>query len=134
MFVVASNSTLFIAFRRSLSVIVLMSSVLLLDASSNIAIPTVLISSKCDNPRKAWQINQHMVEGICKTVDGVESFQISVNSPETHKRCVSVILRKIMSERAGEPERSPSLWILTKSLEIFTKVPHDKCPMSAFLK
>lgn len=99
----------------------LISSVLMLDACSNIAIPTVLISSKCDNPRKAWQIDQRMIEGLCNTMDGVESFQTSANSPETHKRCVSVILRKIMSERAGEPEISPSLWILTKSLQEFFK-------------
>lgn len=94
----------------------LISSMLLLDACYNIPIPTVLISSKCDNPRKAWQINPRMIEGICTTMDGVESFQTSANSPETHKRCVSVILRKIMSERAGEPEISLSLWTLTKFL------------------
>lgn len=95
----------------------LISSVLWLDACSNIGIPTVLISTKCDSPRKAWQIDQRVIEGICNTMDGVESFQTSAISPETHKRCVSVILRKVMSERAGEPEISLSLWNFLNSLQ-----------------
>lgn len=100
----------------------LISSVLWLDACSNIGIPTVLISTKCDNPRKAWQIDQRVVEEICNTMDGVESFQTSANSPETHKRCVSVILRKIMSERAGKSEISLSLWNFMNSLQTLHEI------------
>ena len=77
-------------------------SILISDACSIAAIPTVLVASKCDNPRKTWQIDQRMIEGICSTADGVESFQTSATSPETHKRCVSVILRNIISGKAGE--------------------------------
>lgn len=72
------------------------------DSLSNAAIPTILISSKCDNNRKAWQIDQRMIERTCSTIGGIESFQTSASSPETHKRCVSIVLRKVLSARDGK--------------------------------
>lgn len=83
------------------------------DSLSNAAIPTILVSSKCDNNRKAWQIDQRMIERTCSTIGGIESFQTSSSSPETQKRCVSIVLRKVLSARDGE---SSILSYISKSL------------------
>ena len=60
--------------------------------------PTVLVSAKCDNALTSWEVDQEKVESFCNTLD-LESFQTSISAPETHKRCISVILRNIMLER-----------------------------------
>ena len=64
--------------------------------------PTVLVSSKCDNPPSSWEVDACRMEGFCDGLEGVESFQTSATAPETHKRCVSIILRIITSERSGK--------------------------------
>lgn len=87
-----------------------------LDSLSNAAIPTILVSSKCDNNRKAWQIDQRMIERTCSTIGGIESFQTSASSPETHKRCISIVLRKVLSARDGE---SLFLYYTSKSLHYY---------------
>lgn len=84
------------------------------DSLSNAAIPTILVSSKCDNNRKAWQIDQREIESTCSTIGGIASFQTSASSPETHKRCVSVVLRKVLSAREG---KSWNIYHTSKSLE-----------------
>lgn len=43
-----------------------------------------------------------MIERICSTFGGIESFPTSASSPETHKRCVSIVLRKVLSARDGK--------------------------------
>ncbi|KAL8797233.1 MAG: hypothetical protein Q9195_000700 [Heterodermia aff. obscurata] len=73
-----------------------------LSAFSKAALPTVLVSSKCDNPPNSWEVDAGKVEGFCTQLDGVESFQTSATAPETHKRCVSVILRNIIAESPGK--------------------------------
>ena len=45
-------------------------------------------------------------------MDGVESFQTSSAAPETHKRCLSVILRNILLDRAGRSTADP--WHLSE--------------------
>lgn len=72
---------------------------LLLEALSKVAVPTVLVSAKCDNPFKSWEVDQDTVEDFCISLHGVETFQTSASAPETHKRCISVILRNIMLQR-----------------------------------
>ena len=72
-----------------------------IEALSRNAVPTVLVSAKCDNPSKSWEVNQNEVEDFCSTLHGLETFQTSVSTPETHKRCISVILRNIMIDRQG---------------------------------
>lgn len=78
--------------------------------------PTVLVSSKCDNPSDSWKVDARKVEGFCNRLEGVESFQTSATAPETHKRCVSVILRNISVAKSGKrwyhhpiPDCSPIL-------------------------
>ena len=64
--------------------------------------PTVLVSSKRDNSSALGEADASKIEGICKRLDGIESFQTSATAPETHKRCVSVILRNITAKKQGE--------------------------------
>ena len=75
----------------------------------NEAVPTVLVSAKCDSPFNMWEVDQEKVEDFCNTLD-VESFQTSITAPETHKRCISVILRNIMMERRREFPICPGSW------------------------
>lgn len=70
----------------------------LLEALSKDALPTVLVSAKCDNPFKLWEVDLEKVESFCNSVK-IEVFKTSASAPETHKRCISVILRNIMVER-----------------------------------
>ena len=65
------------------------------------AVPTVVVSSKCDYPSKSWEVDQSVVEDFCSSLHGLEIFQTSAIKPETQKRCISVILRNIMLERRG---------------------------------
>lgn len=73
-----------------------------LEALSKDGIPAVLVSAKSDSPRGTWEVNHDMVEELCSTVIGIESFPVSLSAPETHKRCISIILRNIMVKRRGE--------------------------------
>lgn len=78
-----------------------------LEALTQEAVPTVLVSTKCDTPLESWEVDQDKVEEFCSTLQGLETFQTSATAPETHKRCISVILRNIMLERRGR-SRSPA--------------------------
>ena len=73
------------------------------DRLSDAAIPTILVSNKCDNPPSYWKVGRERVEVVCNTYEGTESFQTSATAPETHKRCISVILRNIALKRSGKP-------------------------------
>lgn len=73
-----------------------------LEALSKDGVPTVLVSAKSDSPRKSWEVNHDSLEELCNTVTGIESFPVSVSAPDTHKRCISIILRNIMAKRRGE--------------------------------
>lgn len=73
-----------------------------LEALSKDGIPTVLVSAKSDSPRGSWEVDRDMVEELCGTVTGIESYPVSLSAPETHKRCISIILRYIMVKKRGE--------------------------------
>lgn len=64
--------------------------------------PWVLVSNKCDNPPNVRQINPQAFEQICNALGDTESFQTSVNASETHKRCISAILRGFMPDPSGK--------------------------------
>ncbi len=74
----------------------------LLDALSKDRIPTIVVASNCDHSPKTWQVDHGKVERLCSRFQGVECFQTSISIPETHKRCVSIILRNVMLERNGK--------------------------------
>ena len=73
-----------------------------LEALSKDGIPTLLVSAKYDSPRGSWEVDHAMVEELCGTVTNIESYPVSLSAPETHKRCISIILRNIMVKRRGE--------------------------------
>lgn len=73
-----------------------------LEALSKDGIPTVLVSAKSDSPRGSWEVDHDMVQELCSPGTGIESFPVSLSAPETHKRCISIILRNIMLKRRGE--------------------------------
>ena len=75
---------------------------LLLEALSNDETPTLLVSAKSDSPRGSWEVDNDMLGELCSTVSGIESFPVSLSSPETYKRCISIILRKVVLKRRGE--------------------------------
>lgn len=75
---------------------------LLLEALSKHEIPTVLVSAKSDSPPASWEVDHDMLEELCSTITNVEPFSVSLSKPETHKRCISIILRKIMVKKRGE--------------------------------
>lgn len=62
----------------------------------------ILVSAKSDCPRGSWEVDHNMEEELCSTLTGIESFPVSLSAPETHKRCISIILRSIMLKRRGE--------------------------------
>lgn len=73
-----------------------------LDAFSKCAMPWVLVSNKCDIPPNARQINPQAFEQICNAFGETQSFHTSFNAPETHKRCISAILRTFMPDPSGK--------------------------------
>ena len=82
-----------------------MSKIRILDMFRKIALPTIFVSTKCDTPIEKRQVDHQMIRSICQNVDGIEFHQCSLKSPETHKRCVSVMLRNIMAGRVGKKTR-----------------------------
>ena len=75
---------------------------MMLDACSKGSTPCVLIASKCDVPIDSRRIDPQEIEQLCMEETGIESIQISINSPESYKRCVSVVLRNFITNQPGE--------------------------------
>ena len=67
--------------------------------------PCVLVSCKCDRSPDSRQLDPRIIEQISTSFGpgngGIDSFQTSANLPESQKRCISVILRTIISNRSG---------------------------------
>ena len=78
------------------------SCVLLLDTLKHQNVPTILVASKCDLSTKRWSATSKKIDGIYKNNKSVNSLQTTLNSPETHKRCISIILSNIMLELHGK--------------------------------
>ena len=70
------------------------------DVLFKVEMPCVLVSCKCDISPTSQHIDARSIEQLCN--NNIKSFQTSVDSPETHKRCISVILRNFVSQRLGE--------------------------------
>lgn len=75
------------------------------DALSNSAIPCVLVSCKCDQSPDSRQLDPLLIEQLGTSfgpgMGGIDSFQTSAAYPESHKRCISIILRAIVSKESG---------------------------------
>lgn len=106
----------------------------LLKALSKDGIPTVLVSAKSDSPRGSWEVDHDMVQELCSPGTGIESFPVSLSAPETHKRCISIILRNIMLKRREShtlkcPTRSRAL--TTTHTTIISDTRHSLHPARA---
>lgn len=88
------------------------------DALSNSAIPCVLVSCKCDQSPDSRQLDPRLIEQLGTSfgpgMGGIDSFQTSADYPESHKRCISVILRAIVSKESG--------WSLSQSIPVSSLV------------
>lgn len=80
----------------------LLLSIYILDACSKDATPCVLIASKCDAPISSRRIDPHEVQQLCMEETGIESVEVSMDYPDTHKRCISVILRSFVENQIGK--------------------------------
>ncbi|KAG8531102.1 uncharacterized protein KY384_004459 [Bacidia gigantensis] len=67
------------------------------------SIPTVLVASKCDTSPKSWRVTPRMVDSMVKDNKDIQSFQTALCTPETHKRCISIMLRNVILQRHGDP-------------------------------
>ncbi|KAL8676581.1 MAG: hypothetical protein Q9186_006914 [Xanthomendoza sp. 1 TL-2023] len=65
-------------------------------ACSKGTVPTVLVCSKCDVPSRLRQVDsqtaEHLRSGV---IPNIQIYQTSIQAPDSHKRCLSFILRSI---------------------------------------
>lgn len=68
--------------------------------SSNI--PFLVVACKCDDTsRRDSQHDPIMFEQACQILSGIKMLRISSNVPDTHKKCISAILRAIIVRTSG---------------------------------
>ncbi|KAB8290286.1 hypothetical protein EYC80_011151 [Monilinia laxa] len=70
-----------------------------LNALVNSALPTILVSCKCDNPDHTRQLNVESVETACMSC--VETVKTAANVPESARLCLSSMLRAVMTNRSN---------------------------------
>ena len=92
------------------------------------SIPLILVGTKCDTAQKTWQVTTRTVDILLSKYEKVESFQTALRSPETHKRCISVMLRNIMLRRHGE--RKTTVHASTNPLTEILQIRHSLCRSS----
>jgi len=63
-----------------------------LDAFARAALPTLVVSCKCDAPRR--QLNPNSIEQV-GIVGGYDTMQTSSTSPDSQKKCLAAILSMI---------------------------------------
>lgn len=69
------------------------------DALVYSALPTILVSCKCDNPVNTRQIDTESIEAAC--LAEVETVKTAANVPESARLCLGAMLRAIMANRIG---------------------------------
>lgn len=74
------------------------------DALVNSALPTILVSCKCDNPDHTRQLNVESVETACMSC--VETVKTAANVPESARLCLSSMLRAVMATRSNNNSNS----------------------------
>lgn len=70
------------------------------DGLVNSAMPTILVSCKCDNPENTRQIDVESMEAACLSC--VEALKCAGNVPESARLCLASMLRAIMAKRNGQ--------------------------------
>ncbi|CAG8971227.1 hypothetical protein HYALB_00001391 [Hymenoscyphus albidus] len=61
------------------------------------ALPTILVSCKCDNPENTRQINVESMEAACHSC--VEALKTAATVPESARLCLASMLKAIMEKR-----------------------------------
>ncbi|KAL9038973.1 MAG: hypothetical protein Q9180_002809 [Flavoplaca navasiana] len=75
-----------------------------LRACATSAFPAVLVCSKCDVPPKLRQVDGQTTERLRNGVVGnIQVYQSSIKAPDSHKRCLSFILRNIALRKNETP-------------------------------
>lgn len=70
---------------------------------SRSGLPFILVGCKCDSHPAHREVDPAVVEKKAKTFLGeVDTFQTSEALPETHRRCLSVITRAVISSKRRE--------------------------------
>ncbi|PBP21338.1 RasGEF domain-containing protein [Diplocarpon rosae] len=64
------------------------------------ALPTILVSCKCDNPENTRQIEVESMEARCSSC--IEAVRTAENDSESARLCLSSMLRAIMANRNGQ--------------------------------
>ncbi|KAF3482900.1 uncharacterized protein GIQ15_02224 [Arthroderma uncinatum] len=68
--------------------------------SSNI--PFLVIACKCDGPQEESQHDPLILVQTCRSLLGLKVQRISASIPESHKKCISTILRAIIMRSAAD--------------------------------
>jgi hypothetical protein len=71
------------------------------EALSNSGVPCVLVSCKCDVPAYSWQIEMSTIERLSRNNGGLDMYQTSINTADSQKKCISIILRTILTTKAA---------------------------------
>lgn len=71
-----------------------------LDGLLHSALPTILVSCKCDNPENTRQVNVEKVES--RWAASVETAKTASNVPESARLCISSMLRTVLANRSGQ--------------------------------
>ncbi|KAF1991343.1 ras GEF [Aulographum hederae CBS 113979] len=72
----------------------------ILNALNKSSLPFLLVACKCDHHPSHRQVDPAVVEQRAKAFIGdIGAMQAAGNTPDTHKRCVSVVLRAVLAVR-----------------------------------
>ncbi|KZF19987.1 ras GEF [Xylona heveae TC161] len=69
----------------------------LLNALTKASVPCILVACKCDSPLDSVEVNPTVLEKAASSLGNVESQQTSAGAPESQRRCVGLILKKILA-------------------------------------
>lgn len=72
------------------------------DAFQKSAIPFVVVSCKNDSMLRSGNPDPSMVEQTKRVLRAVNVHQTAASSPESQKRCISIVLRSILTRTSGE--------------------------------
>jgi hypothetical protein len=85
------------------------------------ALPTILVSCKCDNPVNTRQIDTESIEAAC--LAEVETVKTAANVPESARLCLGAMLRAIMANRIGQLDLPPFIMLLKHKWPLSIKFP-----------
>lgn len=99
------------------------------DALIYSALPTILVSCKCDNPVNTRQIDTDSIEAACLTE--VQTIKTASNVPESARLCLGAMLRTIMAHRKCKSNLCFSIFYVESTGEFDKTHAPVKSPKSA---